>query len=165
MSTKPSSIELDKEKGIIIQLQNGTVTQTITLDGNAITMEVKGDGVKSTIVQTADSVTVKCDNFVVDSKTVKCTGSVSAALESGPSQLTLTPTDAAMVGPTTAVTGELALNLQSAADANVSATGAITVNTAGEVAVTSGANINLTASIGTEMTATNLVFNGIPEFL
>jgi hypothetical protein len=70
MSIKPSRIELDKHDGITIQLINkadGTV-QTITMDGKKIKMEVtRPGGVEgSTIVQDAESVTIKCDKFVVD---------------------------------------------------------------------------------------------------
>ncbi|MCY1075144.1 hypothetical protein [Archangium lansingense] len=66
------TIELDKEKGITVKVEDtqGQLTQTMTLDGEGITLEVKSSSDTSTIVQKADSVTVTCKDFKVTADTV-----------------------------------------------------------------------------------------------
>jgi len=62
------TIELDKEKGITVKVNDaqGQLTQTVTMDGKSITLEVKSSSDTSTIVQKPDSVTVTCKDFKVD---------------------------------------------------------------------------------------------------
>ncbi len=72
MGTLVCKIELDKQKGITVQVENadGQITQTVTMDGTTLTIEVKGQSDTSTIVQKADSVTVTCKDFTVDAETI-----------------------------------------------------------------------------------------------
>jgi hypothetical protein len=162
MSAKICKIELSKENGITVQVQNGAVTQTITLDGDKITMEVQGTLGVSTIVQDGNSVKVTCNEFVVDSQTIKCTGSMSADIESGPSKLSLSPATADLEGAETMVRGNAMCNIMGS-DINLAGGEAVTVSTAGEIALT-GSNINLTAAIGTEHTGPQHTFIGVPIF-
>jgi hypothetical protein len=55
-------IELNKQKGIIISVENeqGQTVQTAELDGSSITLTCKGSSATSTIVQTPESVAIKC---------------------------------------------------------------------------------------------------------
>ncbi|NOK11355.1 hypothetical protein [Corallococcus exercitus] len=71
-------IELDKQGGITVQVDNGDdkITQTIVMDGTSITITVKGQQETSTIVQKQDSivVTVKDLTFDTDTITMKSKG-------------------------------------------------------------------------------------------
>src|SRR5688572_16906838 len=62
------TVELDKEKGVTVKVENADdqITQTVVMDGTAITITVKGSEETSTIVQKQDSVTVTCKDFTVD---------------------------------------------------------------------------------------------------
>lgn len=66
------TIELDKEKGITVKVEDpdGQITQTITMDAKSITTEMKNSSATSTVVQKAESVTVTCQDFTVDADTV-----------------------------------------------------------------------------------------------
>jgi hypothetical protein len=163
MSTKPSRIELDKEDGITVQLINGATTQTLTIDGNKITMEVKGPLGASTIVQDQSSVTIKCDNFVVDSKTLRCAGSMSALLQSGPSTLELSPANAALAAPETSVSGESMANVQAPA-ITVTAVEALTLTAPAGVVEVDGLTVSITGETGTEVEAPLITFIGVPDF-
>lgn len=163
MSTKPSRIELDKEQGITIQLINGPTTQTITIDGTTITMEVKGPAGRSTIVQDARSVTVDCDDFVVKAKTIKCSGSVAAEVASGASHLQLAPARAALAGPIASLSGSAEASLNASA-VSIDAAAALALTAAGLVNVT-GLGVNVLGPTGVKLEGVLLDFVGIPEFL
>lgn len=62
------TVELDKEKGVTVMVENadGKITQTMVMDGTSITITVKGDQETSTYVQKQDSVTITCKDFTVD---------------------------------------------------------------------------------------------------
>ena len=62
------TVEMDKEKGITVKVENadGKITQTVVMDGTSITLKVAGSKETSTIVQKEDSVTVTCKDFTVD---------------------------------------------------------------------------------------------------
>lgn len=66
------TIELDKEKGITVKVEDpdGQVTQTITMDSKSITTEMKNSSHTSTVVQKPESVTITCQDFKVDADTV-----------------------------------------------------------------------------------------------
>jgi hypothetical protein len=94
MGTLVCRIELNKQSGITVTVENadGQITQTIHLDGNAITTtckgtmdstvitqrpntiitECKGAIATSTITQVADAITIKCNNFTVDAQEILC---------------------------------------------------------------------------------------------
>ncbi len=62
------TVELDKEKGVTVKVENaeGKITQTVVMDGTSITIKVEGSKETSTYVQKEDSVTVTCKDFTVD---------------------------------------------------------------------------------------------------
>jgi hypothetical protein len=77
-------IILDKYKGMTLEVVNGEQIQRITLDGTKMTLTVMdGPDQKSTIVQTADSVTINADMFKVKSMMVEISADIDISLESG----------------------------------------------------------------------------------
>ncbi|MBM7118739.1 DUF2345 domain-containing protein [Archangium primigenium] len=66
------TLEMDHEKGLTLKVEDpdGKLSQTITFDGQAITLEVKSDSDTSTIVQKADSITMSCKAFSVKADTI-----------------------------------------------------------------------------------------------
>lgn len=66
------TIDLDKEKGLIVTVEDpeGKHTQTVTLDGKSITLEVKNDSDTSTILQKPDSISITCKTFTLDADTI-----------------------------------------------------------------------------------------------
>ncbi len=86
------TIEVTKDKGFVFKLQNdsGKITQTITMDGTTLTIQVAGEKSTTSVTQTADQielkvagendtstvtqkadlVSVKCKTFTVDAETM-----------------------------------------------------------------------------------------------
>jgi hypothetical protein len=62
------TVELDKEKGVTVKVENAddSITQTVVMDGTSITITVKGSEETSTIVQKQDSIVITCKDFTVD---------------------------------------------------------------------------------------------------
>ena len=62
------TVELDKEKGVTVKVENADdqITQTVVMDGTSITLKVQGNEETSTVVQKQDSVTITCKDFTVD---------------------------------------------------------------------------------------------------
>jgi len=74
MGTLVCRVELDKQKGLILTVENkeGKITQTAVLDGESITLTSKGEKETSTITQKPDSITIKCKDFTLESETITC---------------------------------------------------------------------------------------------
>lgn len=72
MGTLVCTIELDKQKGITVTVDNaeGQIVQTVTMDGTSITLKVAGQSDTSTVVQKADSIVVTVKDFKVDAETI-----------------------------------------------------------------------------------------------
>ena len=66
------TIEMDKTKGITVQIDNADskITQTITVDGTSLTLKVTDQTNTSTWVQKADSIVVTCKDFTLDTETI-----------------------------------------------------------------------------------------------
>jgi uncharacterized ParB-like nuclease family protein len=62
------TVEMDKEKGVTVKVENADdqITQTVVMDGTSITITVKGSEETSTYVQKQDSVVITCKDFTVD---------------------------------------------------------------------------------------------------
>ena len=62
------TVEMDKEKGVTVKVENaeGKITQTVVMDGTSITFKVQGNSETSTVVQKEDSITITCKDFKVD---------------------------------------------------------------------------------------------------
>jgi len=65
-------IELNKEKGILLTVENaeGKITQTAVMDGTSMIFTCKGEEETSTITQTEDKIEIKCKDFAVEATTV-----------------------------------------------------------------------------------------------
>ena len=74
MSTLVCRIELDKDKGIILTVENkdGKITQTAVMNGESITFTSEGEEETSTITQKPDSVVIQCKDFTLDAETITC---------------------------------------------------------------------------------------------
>ena len=74
MGSLVCKIELNKERGITLQVENeaGEITQTAVFDGKKMTLTCKGKEETSVITQTPDSITVKCKTFSLEAETITC---------------------------------------------------------------------------------------------
>ena len=160
---KVNRIELDKAKGLTIQVVNGVKQQTIFLDGDKITITVVGPGGTSTIEQTPTSVTVTADQFIVNAKNIVETATMDALIRSGASSIMLTPATITETSPEIALTAEANLNMTSAT-ITAEAEAAFNVATVGIASVEAG-NFNVTALTGVEIEAPNIALVGMIEFL
>lgn len=85
MGTLICRVELSKHQGIILTVENkdDQITQTIVMDGTAITTTVKGSDETSTITQIQDSVAIKCKTFTLDAETITTTSTKQTRHKSG----------------------------------------------------------------------------------
>lgn len=86
MGTLVCKIEVDKQNGILVEIANEdqNITQTIHMDGTSITIKVEGEENTSTFVQTADSITINCKDFTLETSgtlTCKSQGATSHSSE------------------------------------------------------------------------------------
>jgi hypothetical protein len=65
-------VELSKTKGLILTVEDtqGQITQTVTLDGQQIEIQCKGQDDTSVITQKPDGITIKCKNLTLDTETL-----------------------------------------------------------------------------------------------
>jgi phage baseplate assembly protein gpV len=115
---KVNRIELDKTQGLTIQVLNGVKQQTIFLDGDKLTITVRGPGGTSTIEQTptsvtvtADTVRVTADQFIVNARTITETAAIEAMRRSGASSVLMSPASVVTVAPEISLLGEANVNL------------------------------------------------------
>jgi phage baseplate assembly protein gpV len=119
------TIDLDKEKGLIVTVEDpeGKLTQTVMLDGKAITLEVKSDSDTSTIVQKADSISVTCKAFSVDADTITLKSKKESAW-----------------------TSEQTLKLESTKDMTLTSSAKLTQKATQDAVLSSSANLELKAT-------------------
>jgi hypothetical protein len=74
MGSLDCKIELDKQKGITVTVVNsdGKITQTVTMDGTTLTIQVQGQNDTSSWTQKQDSIAIKCKTFTLDAETITC---------------------------------------------------------------------------------------------
>ncbi|EFI34725.1 conserved hypothetical protein [Desulfonatronospira thiodismutans ASO3-1] len=74
MAALACRIELDKEKGVTVTVENedGKITQTLVMDGTSIILTCKGQDDTSSITQKQDSIDIKCKNFNLDAESITC---------------------------------------------------------------------------------------------
>lgn len=67
MGKKVCTVVMDKDGGVTVTVDDadGQTTQTIAMDGTAITITVKGSSATSTITQTAEKIAISCKQFEV----------------------------------------------------------------------------------------------------
>ncbi|HYP87848.1 MAG TPA: hypothetical protein VEQ59_06835 [Polyangiaceae bacterium] len=106
MATLKCTIVLDKATGLTIEVDDGAgATQKIELLKDSVVTTVVGKTAKSTVTQTADSVTVKCNKFTVEADEISCHSTMKSAFAAD-TQLELTGTNAvAIEGLSTKVSG------------------------------------------------------------
>jgi hypothetical protein len=119
------TIDLDKEKGLIVTVEDpeGKLTQTVTLDGKAITLEVKSDSDTSTIVQKPDSISLTCKAFSVDADTITLQSKKESAW-----------------------TSEKTLELKSTEDMTLTSSAKLTQKATKDAALSSDANVQVKAT-------------------
>jgi phage baseplate assembly protein gpV len=119
------TLELDKEKGLTVKVEDpeGKLTQTVTLDGQAITLEVKSASDTSTVVQKADGITIRCKAFTVEADT-----------------LTLQSKQAS------AWTSQQTLQLESTQDMTLTSSAKLTQKATADATLSSGANVQVNAT-------------------
>ena len=85
MGTLVCRIELDKEKGLVLTVENKdrSITQTAVLDGESITFTNKGKDDVSSITQKPDSIAIKCKSFMLESETITCKSTKDTLHKSG----------------------------------------------------------------------------------
>ncbi len=85
MGTLVCRVELDKNEGLILTVENkdDEITQTAVLNGESITFTSEGPDETSTITQTPDSIAISCKDFTIDSETITCTSEKDTSLKSG----------------------------------------------------------------------------------
>ena len=77
-------IELNKQNGITVTVENeeGGITQTLVMDGDAITITCAGQEQVSTITQTSDSISITCKTFTVEAERITCHSTGETILKS-----------------------------------------------------------------------------------
>lgn len=125
MATLICTIEMDKSQGLTIKVEDpdGKLTQTVTIDGKAITLEVKSDSDTSTVVQKPDSVTITCKDFTVEADTVTLKSKKASEWKS-----------------------EDTLKLESSKDMSFTSSAKLTQKASSDIALTSDANVQVKAT-------------------
>lgn len=78
MGTLVCTIELDKNAGLTVTVENAnsSVTQTVKLNGTTIELKVSGPSGTSTFTQSADKIAIACKDFeVVAQRSIKLSSS------------------------------------------------------------------------------------------
>ncbi|MDC0713590.1 hypothetical protein POL68_34310 [Stigmatella sp. ncwal1] len=119
------TVELDKEKGVTVKVENADaqITQTLVMNGESITITVAGSSETSTVVQKQDSVTITCKDFTVDA-----TGT-----------LTLKSKDAS------SWTSQATLQLESTQDMTFTSKAKLTQSATSDAKLSSNANVGVEA--------------------
>lgn len=65
MGTLVCTVEMDKNGGVTVKIDNadGKITQTITMDGTTVQIKVAGESATSTITQDAEKIAIACKVF------------------------------------------------------------------------------------------------------
>jgi hypothetical protein len=155
-------IELNKEKGIIITVENkaGQITQTAVLDGTTMTLTCKGAEATSTITQKADSIVVKCKDFTVEAETVTVK-STKDTLHKSDAKLTVQSADDLEIKSDKKITATATADLKAAgstftADAQGAAkvSGATVDVTGQQQTAVAGVPLKLSSSMNVEVNGT-----------
>jgi hypothetical protein len=133
MGTLVCKIELDKEKGITVTVENadGKITQTMHMDGTSITTKVAGQSDTSTIVQKADSIVVTVKDYTLDAETITMKSSKASKW-----------------------TSQDVLELTSTKDMKFTSSAKLTQSATQDAKISSSANVNVEAT-------TNLTLKGL----
>lgn len=85
MGTLVCRVELNKQQGLILTVENGDddIVQTIVMDGTSITSTVEGAAETSVITQDQECISIQCKNFKIDAETVTCKSAGKTDFSSG----------------------------------------------------------------------------------
>ncbi len=92
MATLVCTLVLSKDKGLTITIRNDddSITQTLTMDGKAVTITVQGKRETSTYTQTDEAIKIACKDFEIDaSDSIKCTAKKTLDLKTGSGDMTV----------------------------------------------------------------------------
>ncbi len=137
------TIEMSKEAGVTITVVNadGKITQTVTMDGTTLTLEVAGEEQTSSFTQTAEAIAITCKDFsVTASNSIVCTASKTLDLTTEDQDMTLS----SGAKLSCAVTGDFELD---ASNASIAASSAAKLEGS---SVTASASAGLTLEGGSE---------------
>lgn len=79
------TLEMSKERGVTITVENaeGKIVQTIAMNGTTLVMKVKGEQEETSLTQTTEKVTISCKQFeVIARDSITCTATKTATYES-----------------------------------------------------------------------------------
>ena len=145
-------VELNKKSGIILTVENrdDNITQTMVMDGAAITTSVKGADETSIITQKQDSIAMSCKTFTLNADSITCASKKDTLHKSGQkfdiqsSQDMTLKTDSKLIEKAVSDVKISGNNLLASADNNATLSGDVKV----EVKT---ATLNLSGSARTEM--------------
>lgn len=118
------TVELSKERGVTLKVENADarITQTITMDGTTLTMTVAGPENTSSWAQTADGIAIDCKDFTLTaSNSITCTAAKTAkyvttksdtTIESGGKIVQAATGDVAVSGKTIELEGATAASMK-----------------------------------------------------
>lgn len=138
------TVEMSKESGITVKVENAdaSITQTITMDGTTLTLKVAGNEHTSTFTQKADSIAIKCKDFSIEAdETITCTSGKATKHQSK---------DTLTLQSTKDMTLTSSAKLVQSADADVTVSGANVKTTAKSAASVKG----LTAEVSGDQSLT-----------
>jgi len=138
MGTLVCRVELDKNKGLILTVENkeGKITQTAVLNGQSITLTSKGQDDVSSIVQKPDGIAIKCKNFTLDSESITCTSTKDTLHKS-----------------------KQKFDIQSTRDMSLKSEAKYSADASGDVSV-SGKKVAVSALDKVEISGTNAIMSG-----
>jgi len=158
MSKLVCRVELDKDKGIILTVENkdGKITQTAVMNGESITITSKGEQDTSTITQKPDSIAIKCKTFTLETETITCK-STKDTLHQSEQKMTIQSTGDMTLKSSAKLTEE------ATSDVKISGSSKVTI-AATSNAELSGSNTTVSATSGkAEVKGLNLALSGTVE--
>ena len=150
------TLQLSKTNGegltLTIFNKDDEITQTVRMDGTTLTLTVaKGDDLKSTFTQTADTIAIKCKTFTLDAdETITCTSKKASTYKSDDT-LTLESTKEMTL------TGKDKLAITSAKDMSLGSKAKLDLESTSDLSLTSQANVSATATASVELKGTAAV--------
>jgi hypothetical protein len=148
------TVELSKEAGISIKVENADagITQTLTMNGTTMILEVAGKEDTSTITQKADSIAIKCKDFSIEAAdTITCTSGKATRHASE---------DTVTIQSTKDMTLQSSAKLVQAADADLTLAGANLKATARSAASVKGMTAEVSGDTSVTLKGTQAKLSG-----
>lgn len=148
------TVEMSKDAGITVKVENAdaSITQTITMDGTTLTLKVAGSDHTSSFTQKADSIAIKCKDFSIEAEeTITCTSGKATRHHSD---------DALTLESTRDMTLTSSAKLVQSADSDVTVSGANVKVTAQSAASVKGLTAELTGDQSLTLKGTQANLSG-----